>query len=234
MKCRREHYLSELITGFVNQGCRGLAVGLFVRMHQMRIGFDRYTFASVLSLCDSVTLVGFGRQVHSMVIRTGFLAFSITVVNALVTMYFDCRVVGDGVGVFREAKVCDVITYNSLIAGLVRWERGEDVFMVFKELIREACLRPTDLTCVTVLSACSLKEIGEQVYGQVIKIGLEDSLLVGNAAVTMYSVCGDLVSARRVFERIYDKDVVSWNSMISGYSQEKWHEAAIELYLQMF
>nr|UPT49586.1 pentatricopeptide repeat protein AaPPR912 [Agave angustifolia] len=174
-------------------------------MHRIGVGFDRYTFVSVLSLCDLAELVGFGRQVHSMVIRTGFLEFSVAAVSALVMMYFDCEVVRDGVGVFRESRVCDVITCDNLIAGLVRWERDEDALMVFEELIREAFLRPTEMTYISVLSACSLKEIGEQVYGQVIEIGLEDSLLVGNVAVTMYSGCGDLVSARQVFERIYDR-----------------------------
>lgn len=234
MPIRNKPAWNALITGFVNRGCRGLAVELFGRMHRMGIGFDRYTFASILSLCDSVELVGFGQQVHSMVIRTGFVEYSVAVVNALVTMYFDCGVVENGISVFREAKVCDVITYNGLIAGLVKWEMDEDALIVFKELIREVHLRPTtELTYVSVLSACTSKEFGEQVYGQVIKIGLGDSSLVGNAAVTMYSDFRDLASARQVFESIQGKDVVSWNAMISGYSQENVHESAIELYRQM-
>ena len=137
---------------------------------------------------------------------------------------------------FRESRGCDVITYNGLIAGLVRWERDEGALMVFKELIREALLRATEMTYISVLSACSLKEIGEQVYGQVIKIGLEDSMLVGNVAVTMYSVkngsimftgvcnalisaygkCEEIYSACQIFDEMSFKNLIPWNSIISG------------------
>ncbi|ONK65613.1 uncharacterized protein A4U43_C07F38880 [Asparagus officinalis] len=224
---------NAMITGYIDHGYRGCAFGFFVRMNRLGIGFDRYTFASVLSICDSVEFVGFGRQVHSLVIRSGSVELSVTVVNALVTMYLDCEAVEEGVSVFREAKIRDVITYNGMIAGFVRWEREEDALLVFKELIGEACLIPTELTYVSIMTACASKEISEQVHGQVIKVGLEDSLLVCNSAVAMYSDSANLISARRVFDMIYDKDVVSWNSMVSGYSQQNLHESAIKLYCEM-
>lgn len=219
---------NAMITGSINHGHRTLAIELFRAMHRSGVGFDKYTFASVLSM----ELLGLGRQVHSMVIRTGFLESTVPVVNALVTMYFDCGIVRDGVRAFREAAVCDVITYNATIGGLVRWGRDEEGLVVFKEMM---CLglKPTELTFVSVFSACSLAEIGGHVYGQVVKLGFDDSSLVGDATVAMYSGAGDLVSARWVFGMIRDKDVVSWNSMISGYSQENLYHSAIELYHEM-
>lgn len=206
---------------------------MFLRMHRSVIGLDKYTFASVIGLCRSPELVSLGRQLHSMVIKSGILELRVSVINALVTMYFDCGLVYDACDVFEEATVRDEITYNALISGLVRWGRDVEALMVFKEMRKEDFLLPTELTFASVLSACLSREIRTQFHGQVIRMGLEASVLVANAMVTMYSNCGDTVSARQAFEMINVKDIVSWNALISGYSQENCYEPAIRVYHDM-
>ncbi|XP_010923948.1 pentatricopeptide repeat-containing protein At3g49740 [Elaeis guineensis] len=224
---------NAMITGFVHHGYEEFALKMFLRMHRLGVGLDKYTFASVMGLCGSPELVSLGRQLHSMVIKTGILELRVSVINALVTMYFDCGLVMDAWEVFGEAMVRDEITYNALIAGLVRLGRDVEALMVFKEMKKESFLLPTELTFASVLSACLSREIGTQVHAQVIRMGLEDSVLVANAVVTMYSNCGDLVSAEQAFEMIHEKDIVSWNALITGYSQENCYEPAVGVYHQM-
>ncbi|KAF5184614.1 Pentatricopeptide repeat-containing protein [Thalictrum thalictroides] len=57
--------------------------------------------------------------------------------------------------------------------------------------------------------------------------------LVSGGLVTMYSKCGVLVSARRVFELMPQKDKVSWSSLISGYAQNGYVEKALLQYHEM-
>ncbi|KAG1368264.1 pentatricopeptide repeat-containing protein [Cocos nucifera] len=224
---------NAVITGFVHHGYEEFALEMFLRMHRLGVGLDKYTFASVMGLRGSPDLVSLGRQLHSMVIKTGILQLRVSVINALVTMYFDCGFVMDACEVFGEAMVRDEITYNALIAGLVRLGRDVEALMVFKEMRKEGFLLPTELTFASVLSACLSREIETQVHAQVIRMGLEASVLVANAVVTMYSNCGDLVSAQQAFEMIHEKDIVSWNALISGYSQENCYEPAVGVYHQM-
>ncbi|KAJ0966111.1 hypothetical protein J5N97_027249 [Dioscorea zingiberensis] len=224
---------NAMITGCVDIGCRDIGLELFVLMHLLGVGLDQYSVVSVISLCDSPEFVGFGTQLHATVVKTGFVACRVPVVNALVTMYFDCGLVGDALAVFGEGAIRDEISYNALIAGLVRWGRDEEAFVVFKEMMKEAFFLPTGTTIVSVLSACLTKEVGKQVHAQAIRSGLDASLLVANAFVAMYSDCGDIVSAQQVFDMISDKDSVSWNSIISAYCQQDCYETAIELYDQM-
>ncbi|XP_073116170.1 pentatricopeptide repeat-containing protein At3g49740-like [Elaeis guineensis] len=164
---------NAMITGFVHHGYEEFALKMFLRMHRLGVGLDKYTFASVMGC----------------VVRQSW----VSVINALVTMYFDCGLVMDAWEVFGEAMVRDEITYNALIAGLVRLGRDVEALMV-------------------------------------IRMGLEDSVLVANAVVTMYSNCGDLVSAEQAFEMIHEKDIVSWNALITGYVLSGFPVRSLEIF----
>ncbi|KAH7675671.1 TPR-like protein, partial [Dioscorea alata] len=224
---------NSMITGFIDIGHQDIGLELFSVMLQLGVRLDKYSFVSVMTLCDSADCLGLARQLHSMVVKTGFVVCMVSVVNALVTMYFECGLAEEALAVFGEAAIRDEISYNAVIAGLVKWGRDEEALLVFKEMIKEGCFMPTGMTIVSVLSACLTKKVGMQVHALAIRTGLDASLLVGNAFVGMYSDCGDIVSAQQAFGMICDKDSVSWNSIISAYCQQDCHETAIELYDQM-
>ncbi|KAG8373823.1 hypothetical protein BUALT_Bualt11G0065300 [Buddleja alternifolia] len=223
---------NAVITGSAENGHDWIAFDFFHKMHVLGVGADNYTFASVLSLC-SLEHFGFGRQVHCLVVKTGFLRRA-SVINSLLTMYFNCNRVADAYGAFEEVgcEVGDEITYNAVIAGLVSMERDEEALSMFKAM-QNVGLKPTELTFVSVMVACFCYRIASQVHGQAMKVGFEESTSVNNAAISMYSNCGDLNTARLVFERLDEKDIVSWNSIIGTYAQENLGKDAVFAFLQM-
>lgn len=223
---------NAIVTGCSENGQAEIAVSLFSEMHRVGVRHDNYTFASVLSVC-SLEGLDFGRQVHSLVIKTGYLVRA-SVVNALLTMYFNCGLVADAYEIFEEADddVYDQITFNVMIDGLVSVGRDEDALGLFREM-HKACLRPTELTFVSVMSPCSSVRFGHQVHAQAVKMGFEAFTCVSNATITMYSSCGDLHAAHVVFERLKERDLVSWNTMISSYAQGNYGRSATLAYLQM-
>ncbi|KAJ7944560.1 Pentatricopeptide repeat-containing protein [Quillaja saponaria] len=223
---------NAIITGCAENGNEQVAINLFRQMHLVGVRHDNYTFASILSLC-SLELLDYGRHVHSAVIKTGFLVRT-SVVNSLITMYFNCKNVADACEVFKqtEAAVRDHITFNVMIDGLVSMERNEEAFMMFREM-QGACVIPTELTFVSVLSSCSSVRVGCQIHAQAIKASFIAYTSVSNATMTMYAGCRDLLASQTIFERLQEKDLISWNIMISSYAQENLGHSAILTYLQM-
>ncbi|VFQ93551.1 unnamed protein product [Cuscuta campestris] len=223
---------NAIITGCAESGYDEVALKLFQKMHSSGVAHDNYTFASVLSLC-SLDLWRLGRQVHSAVVKTGFLSRT-SVTNALLTMYYNCKSVSDAFRVFEDADdgVIDQITYNAMIAGLVSMERNQEALTMFKRM-QNVRLMPTGLTFVSLMSSCSDATVAAQTHSLAVKHGFDDSTSVSNAAIAMYSNCGDLETTWLVFQRIKERDVVSWNSMITSYTQENMCGEAISAYIEM-
>ncbi|KAG9140465.1 hypothetical protein Leryth_016194 [Lithospermum erythrorhizon] len=223
---------NAMITGFGENGCVDVAFDFFRKMHLVGVGFDHYSIACVLSLCD-FELLDFGRLVHSLVIKSGFMGRS-SVVNALLTMYFKCKCVADAYGVFEEgeSKVLDQISFNVVIDGLVSMGREEKALLTFKDM-KNLGLKPTELTFVSVISSCSSARIGTQVYSQVFKTGFEDFTSVANALMSMFSKCEEFDATILIFDRVKEKDVVSWNTMITSFAQRNMGTDAIWTYILM-
>ncbi|XP_024005422.1 pentatricopeptide repeat-containing protein At4g32430, mitochondrial [Eutrema salsugineum] len=77
-------------------------------------------------------------------------------------------------------------------------------------------------TYSTALSFCVGSEgfrLGLQLQSTVVKSGLESDVVVGNSFITMYSRDGSFKDAKRVFDEKPVKDMISWNSLLSGLSQ---------------
>ncbi|XP_078429721.1 pentatricopeptide repeat-containing protein At3g49740-like [Wolffia australiana] len=227
---------NALITGSMKNGHGDKAVRLYQRMRQDGSSGDQYATASILSLCDSPPMSDLGMQIHAAGMKAGLDVGRPSVMNSLVSMYFNVGIIDDAVGLFSEASqlgIANEITYNAVISGLARSGRGEEAIAVFKLMLSGSCFRPTELTLVSVLSGCSSSSSGRQFHCLSIKTGLVGCAIVGNAAVGMYSRAGELVSAETVFEGIKNTDLVSWNSLLSAYSQAGRHESGIKLYRAM-
>ncbi|KAF7134282.1 hypothetical protein RHSIM_Rhsim08G0247400 [Rhododendron simsii] len=83
-----------------------------------------------------------------------------------------------------------------------------------------------------VLRACAQFrnfKVGIQVHTYVVTYGAELNLQVCNSLSDVYSTCKDFESARRVFSQMAERDLLSWNSLISGYGCNGFLQLALEL-----
>ncbi|KZV36779.1 pentatricopeptide repeat-containing protein chloroplastic [Dorcoceras hygrometricum] len=108
--------------------------------------------------------------------------------------------------------------WNALISGA---DMGlyEDALALYFQMVEED-VEPDEYTFPRVLKACGgvgMIQVGEEIHRHVIRFGFGNDTFVLNSLVDMYDKCGDIVKARYMFDRIDDKDLVSWNTMIIGY-----------------
>lgn len=73
-------------------------------------------------------------------------------------------------------------------------------------------------------------ELGKWVHSYIDKKGIKIDLVLGTALVGMYSKCGSLDNALKVFEGIPERDVTAWSTMIAGYAVHGQGEKALQLF----
>lgn len=94
----------------------------------------------------------------------------------------------------------------------------ENGLRLFVEMRREG-VRADDVALVCFFNACARlgnAEVGLQGHGVLEKMGLGASVKVCNAVMDVYVKCGMLCEARRVFERMEERSVVSWTVILDG------------------
>ncbi|KAI5065602.1 hypothetical protein GOP47_0020297 [Adiantum capillus-veneris] len=227
---------TALIAGYAQQGQGEKALSNFDRMRGEGIAPDAATFACILKACGSTGNIGKGELVHDEIGRRGLLRDNIVLRTALVGMYAKCGALAKARQVLEEIPSRDAVSWNALMAGYAQQGRGEEVLNCFEHMQGEG-LSPNAVTIACVLKACG--SIGgadkvEQLLDKIVRQGLlGKDIVLGSALVDLYAKCGALVKARRVFEEISTRDVVSWNALIAGYAQNGQGEEALACFERM-
>ncbi|XVF13392.1 hypothetical protein REPUB_Repub08aG0204300 [Reevesia pubescens] len=66
-----------------------------------------------------------------------------------------------------------------------------------------------------------------------IKCGLDTSVVVGSALIDMYSKCGQVRNGESLFQSLPKKNLVTWNTMISGYAHNGDSMKVFQLFEQL-
>ncbi|KAB2602887.1 pentatricopeptide repeat-containing protein [Pyrus ussuriensis x Pyrus communis] len=135
-----------------------------------------------------------------------------------------------GLQLCEKMRIQDVFSWTSIITTYV-WTGQED--RAIKAFIRmqEAGVSPNEYTFAGVISRVAnlaRVEWGEQLHAHVLQRGFISLLSVENSIVTMHAKCGCLASGSKVFHEMSRRDIVSWNTLIAGYSQGGYGEEAFQ------
>ncbi|OAY83816.1 Pentatricopeptide repeat-containing protein [Ananas comosus] len=211
-----------------------LALRLFRDMARAGLSPTASTLASVVRASASLKDPFFGSIVHTRVIISGLLD-NVCVQTALLGMYAEFGSVGSARRVFDEMGVRDVIAWNCIIHCYVKNGYAKQGLELLCRM-RRTGLAPTQSTFSIALHGCAKAEDwngGRMVHAQMIKSDMEPDLPVHNALLDMYASCADITAALCVFEGIEEPDLVSWNSLIAGYSDVGDGEKAMHAFIQL-
>lgn len=195
---------------------------------------DAAALSSGLSLCASSHNLRGGVQYHCLAASTGFIS-NAYVGSSLITLYGKCGELDNAYKVFHEMPTRTVVSWTAIIYGFAQ-EWQVDVCMELFSMMRYSTLEPNDFTFTSLLSACTgsgALEQGRSAHCQIIHMGYDSYLHIANALISMYSKCGSVPDAFYIFDNMCGKDIVSWNSMISGYAQHGLAMQAIQLFEKM-
>ncbi|KAL1315897.1 pentatricopeptide repeat-containing protein At4g19220, mitochondrial-like [Arachis hypogaea] len=191
------------------------------------------TVFAILSSCDSLDSLHFGRSIHCWKLKSGFLN-NILLVNSLMHMYINCGDLKAGFSILQEnSAVADIGSWNTLIVGCVRGDHFQEALETFSLMRQLAAFNHDSITIVGVLSACAnlgLLSQGKTLHGLTHKSPLQSDTRVQNSLITMYGRCEDIDSARVVFKFCSVPNLCSWNCMISALSHNKESREALEFF----
>jgi pentatricopeptide repeat protein len=135
----------------------------------------------------------------------------------------------------NQGVLPDVVSWTSLLSGLVQNGKCTDALQLFNEMLKSK-VEPNSMTVACAISACAtLKWLstGILLHSYAIKKGMNRSVLLANSLIDMYAKCIVFEEAQKVFDKLPDRDVVSWNSIIGGYAQAGFYNKAFELFSMM-
>ncbi|XP_057951935.1 putative pentatricopeptide repeat-containing protein At1g64310 [Malania oleifera] len=207
---------------------------LFQTMLRTKTKPDSFTFACIMRACLEYVDLDRLRAVHGGLVVFGLGMDSISG-SALVSAYSKLGMVDDASRVFNRIPHPDLVLWNSIISGYGSCGLCEKALILFSEM-RHIGVQPDGYTLVGLISGLadfSLLEIGHAIHGYCLKSSFDSNVHTSSILVSMYSRCGCLNSAQRVFNGLLQPDLVTWSALITGYSQCGDHGNALLFFRKM-
>ncbi|CAN6483610.1 unnamed protein product [Victoria cruziana] len=221
---------NALFAAYVKNDCSDQAICLFDEMISCDEKPDEFSLSNLVNACTACENLSQGRRIHGYLIKMGY-DVDIFSANALVDMYAKLDNLVDASQVFYGMLEPDVISWNALIAGYALHGFNEEVLQLLEEM-QGSGMVPNMFTLSSVLKASAnleLQDLGKQIQSHVIKTGFQADIVVGVGLIDMYSKCGSLEDARKVFDFLPEHDLITWNAFVGGSVQNGNAKEALSL-----
>ncbi|PIA52966.1 hypothetical protein AQUCO_01000669v1 [Aquilegia coerulea] len=223
-----------MLKGYAKNSSLEEALSFFCKMKKDGISPVIYNFTYLLKTCGDKSNIRRGKQLHAHLIVNGFSS-NVYAMTAVANMYGKCRCIDDAKKMFDRMPQRDLVAWNSIIAGYAQNGLARTALELVLQMQKDE-QRPDAITIVTILPACADRgflKIGKSIHAYVVRAGFGSLVNVSTALVNMYSKCGLVDTARLVFDKMGTRNVVSWNSMIDGYSESGYSEKALDMFQKM-
>ncbi|KAI3680051.1 hypothetical protein L2E82_50788 [Cichorium intybus] len=221
---------TAMISGYVLNGMNIDALETFRWLINHQIRPNAVTLSSTLPACAGLAALKLGKELHGQIIKNALQRCHVG--TAVIDMYAKCGRIDLAHEVFVRMLEKDPVCWNSMITSFC--QNGEPEKAI--DLFREMGSKYDSVTISAVLSACAnipLLSYGKAVHGFMTRGVLKTDLYAESALIDMYAKCGNLETARTVFDVMEKKSEVSWNSIISAYGNHGRFEECLSLFNQM-
>ncbi|KAJ0035528.1 hypothetical protein Pint_24186 [Pistacia integerrima] len=173
------------------------------------------------------------KQFHSQIIKLGLLADNYVMGRVVkfcsVSKKDNLRY---ALKVFDTIPNPDAFIYNTIMRGYLQRNLPRNCILVYSEMLQEFVL-PNNFTFPCVLGACCddyAIEEGKQIHAHVLKLGFGLHGVTQNSLIHMYVNFESLEEAKRVFDKMLKRDVVSWTSLINGFAKWGFVDEALKVF----
>ncbi|KAK8945621.1 putative pentatricopeptide repeat-containing protein [Platanthera guangdongensis] len=200
-------------------------------LEMCRIGLlmDLVTLRIVMRVASALEILDFCKFVHVYSLKVG-LETDCFVVAELVKFLTKLGEVAYMSQLCMEVKRPDVSLYALLISGfLLHGCRAEAIKLAEKLLV--SSVKPQGGVWINILNICVFKEEGNQIHSLILKTGYLSYTYVGNAMISMYIRCGEMIEAYGIFLSMVEHDAVTWTTIMSGLTHNLYFRKALETFM---
>ncbi|KAG0473299.1 hypothetical protein HPP92_015156 [Vanilla planifolia] len=174
--------------------------------------------AGIISSCANLAILGFGLQIHGVVLQRGFRDNQ-RIANALVDMYAKCGSINDSQKVFNEMCQRDLVSWTSMVIGYGVNGYGKEAIDVFNKMIR--CGIQPDLILLIGILRCShagLIDEGLNIFTLMeSKFGIKPNRDTYGCVVDLLGRHGKLSEAYDLIEMMpFEPDESIWGALLGA------------------
>ncbi|KAI5075792.1 hypothetical protein GOP47_0009868 [Adiantum capillus-veneris] len=234
MKTRTTLSWTYMIASYVQCGESKAAIQLFMQMQTDGLHPDKVTLWRVVEACRNEAAIHEGKWVHGIIIEDS-LESDTALATALVSMYGKFENLGDAQYIFCSMKDRNTVSWTAMITGYIHCDADKEALLLYDQMQQEGVI-PNRVTAVCILSACANESHvtkGRRLHVYIANSDFFHDVVVTTALLSMYGKCDRLDDARRVFDEMNVRNVISWNAMLAAYTYCGCNDGVLELFDQM-
>ncbi|KAI4295563.1 hypothetical protein L6164_035598 [Bauhinia variegata] len=227
---------STMIRNYCRSGMLDEALDILRKMHAMGVKLSEVAMISMVNVFADFADLKLQKAMHAYVVRNRSYGNSVVpLTTALIDMYAKCANLVYARRLFDRLSGVGIVSWTAMIAGYIHCSDLNEGGRVFLQMLQEGMF-PNDITMVSLIKACGSTralELGKRLHAFTLRNGFSISLVLATALIDMYGKCGDVISARSIFDSIKSKDLMMWSAMISAYTQAQRIDQAFDIFVQM-
>ncbi|KAF5204800.1 Pentatricopeptide repeat-containing protein [Thalictrum thalictroides] len=209
-----------------------LRLGKNIHGHMIKMGMEAEVFVGS-PLIDMYCKCGKtedGRRVFDSILERNVVSW-----NSMMSGYSLNGQLQEAEELFERLPKRNSVSWNTMISGYLQNKHYDKVLVVFSKMLSSG-ETPNGFTFSSILSACaSLASLGKgkNIHGKILKLGIQYEVFLGTALTDMYAKSGDIESSRKVFNRMTEKNEVTWTAMLQALAENGFADESLNLFEEM-
>ncbi|XP_034697590.1 pentatricopeptide repeat-containing protein At3g09040, mitochondrial-like [Vitis riparia] len=209
-----------VVSGAVQNGEFEMGLGVYLEMIRTGLVPNEFALGCVTKACAALGGKELGLCVHCFALKVG-MEKNPFVGSSILNMYAKLGDIEDAERVFECMDNLVVGCWNAMIGGYAQCSYGFESLKIVS-LMQYKGISMDAFTFINALKGCLVVgnlNFGRQIHGLIIQSEVGFSTAVMNSLMDMYFKNGGGLYALKVFDRLQDKDIISWNTVFAGLSQ---------------
>lgn len=225
---------TAMIVEYTQHGQSNKALQLFEQMKAEGVSPNKVTYVNILVACADQAALVEGKHLHACNMDVRFES-DVVMGTALVNMYGKCGSLEGAETIYSNMPNQNVVSWSAMIAVYARYGHVNQGLQLFQQMQLEGVI-PNRSTFLSIFAACARQGImaaAKQIHACILNTRFEADTVLRNGLISMYGKCGSVLDAQKVFYKMSERNIVSWNAMIAVHNEHGQAMDSLQLFRQM-